>query len=324
MALLLDTATLPPRERSEAVSASASAALGPSLVKHDLPPQLVQHTTNYWELGADRGLFRTRDTNFFLFRTPAELKADGRELFTVSFLHSGSTIFLEPEGPVRHPRGSLYLDNYAQPHEYGFEGSTDTSAFFCPHRDLQLPMRLVEESRPRLGSSPIYRMVQEHFSRLSDTVDELVDNRDASTALAGASVDLIRALVASTSVDAPSARDALHQVQLTTLLTYVRQHVLEPTLTPERIAAANHMSVRQLYKVWLGVGESLNDWILRERLDTARKLLIAPQNILVKIEVIARRCGFTDPSHFSRRFRDAYGVSPREWRTARARIEPRS
>ncbi|HEX6452329.1 MAG TPA: AraC family transcriptional regulator [Trebonia sp.] len=31
---------------------------------------------------------------------------------------------------------------------------------------------------------------------------------------------------------------------------------------------------------------------------------------------IARRWGFADSTHFSRRFRQAYGMSPREWRHA--------
>ncbi|MDI9887688.1 AraC family transcriptional regulator [Streptomyces sp. HNM0645] len=34
---------------------------------------------------------------------------------------------------------------------------------------------------------------------------------------------------------------------------------------------------------------------------------------------VAARCGFASPSHFARRFRAAYGVTPREWRTLRAR-----
>ncbi|MFC7258446.1 helix-turn-helix domain-containing protein [Streptomyces lutosisoli] len=31
---------------------------------------------------------------------------------------------------------------------------------------------------------------------------------------------------------------------------------------------------------------------------------------------VARAGGFTDPSHFTRRFKEAYGVTPQEWRRA--------
>ncbi|MFJ9520782.1 AraC family transcriptional regulator [Kitasatospora sp. NPDC101801] len=33
--------------------------------------------------------------------------------------------------------------------------------------------------------------------------------------------------------------------------------------------------------------------------------------------MVARRWGFVNPAHFSRVFRAAYGVSPREWRALR-------
>ncbi|MCX4767208.1 helix-turn-helix domain-containing protein [Streptomyces sp. NBC_01275] len=31
------------------------------------------------------------------------------------------------------------------------------------------------------------------------------------------------------------------------------------------------------------------------------------------VAAVAQRWGFTSPSHFSRAFRDAHGMSPREW-----------
>ncbi|WPO75461.1 helix-turn-helix transcriptional regulator [Streptomyces sp. KN37] len=35
------------------------------------------------------------------------------------------------------------------------------------------------------------------------------------------------------------------------------------------------------------------------------------------IAAVATRCGFSSPSHFSRRFRAEYGLTPSEWRRAR-------
>jgi AraC-like DNA-binding protein len=40
------------------------------------------------------------------------------------------------------------------------------------------------------------------------------------------------------------------------------------------------------------------------------------------VAAIARRWGFADPTHFSRVFRAAYGMSPREWRASHRR-QPR-
>jgi len=62
-----------------------------------------------------------------------------------------------------------------------------------------------------------------------------------------------------------------------------------------------------------GGRESLSEWIMTERLEGARRTLAAPTRSTT-IGTIARRWGFTDSTHFSRRFRGAYGLSPREWR----------
>ena len=58
-------------------------------------------------------------------------------------------------------------------------------------------------------------------------------------------------------------------------------------------------------------------WVLRRRLARAREQLVDPDLAGVGVAAVARRCGFRDASHFSRRFREEYGVTPREWRASR-------
>ena len=70
--------------------------------------------------------------------------------------------------------------------------------------------------------------------------------------------------------------------------------------------------MRWLYDNWSDNDLSVAQWIIRERLEVARRELAGPRT--QPIATVARQCGFTDPTHFSRRFREAYGMSPREWR----------
>jgi AraC-like DNA-binding protein len=53
-------------------------------------------------------------------------------------------------------------------------------------------------------------------------------------------------------------------------------------------------------------------WIIEERLRGAHRSLSAPEQSTQTIALVAHKWGFKDPSHFSSRFRRAYGVSPRE------------
>jgi AraC-like DNA-binding protein len=88
----------------------------------------------------------------------------------------------------------------------------------------------------------------------------------------------------------------------------------DPELNATKIAAAHHVSVRQLYKVLASQGILLGDWIRSHRLDESRKEIGNPANSAMSIAMIARRWGFADASSFARMFRTSYGMSPREWR----------
>jgi AraC-like DNA-binding protein len=72
--------------------------------------------------------------------------------------------------------------------------------------------------------------------------------------------------------------------------------------------------VRHLYKVWeRATGESPHRWIMSRRLERAGTLLAQQHRTMLPIGWVARQSGFTNVSHFSRRFRDTYGMSPRDW-----------
>jgi AraC-like DNA-binding protein len=95
---------------------------------------------------------------------------------------------------------------------------------------------------------------------------------------------------------------------------YVRAHVRDPGLDAALIAAALAVSVRQLYRLCAMAGFRLEQEIIGQRLTGARAELADPASRHRSIAVVARRWGFADPSHFTRRFREAYGATPRQWR----------
>ncbi|WP_235619353.1 helix-turn-helix domain-containing protein [Embleya scabrispora] len=56
----------------------------------------------------------------------------------------------------------------------------------------------------------------------------------------------------------------------------------------------------------------------RRRLHECRRELGRTGRDTVKVATVAQRWGFANPAHFSRAFRAAFGVSPRDWRESRA------
>ena len=58
---------------------------------------------------------------------------------------------------------------------------------------------------------------------------------------------------------------------------------------------------------------SLHEWITGQRLEGAREELAGVGSRHRSIARVAQRWGFTNPTRFSHRFRDAYGITPRDW-----------
>jgi len=58
-------------------------------------------------------------------------------------------------------------------------------------------------------------------------------------------------------------------------------------------------------------GEPIHRFILKRRLESARKQLSEPNS---SIKEIAYKLGFQDPLYFSRLFKKYFGVSPSQWR----------
>jgi AraC-like DNA-binding protein len=314
MVVLLDTATIAPRERNDAMMAILSTAAVPFEVSHNLPNELIHNHTQLWDVGVKNSVIRTQDTNMRFQRTSRSAHADDRELYAMSFQHQGSGVHVTDSSTVIQRSGSLCLENLASVRSFEYDGRGDSGSFLMSHDDLALPISSVLDAATRLASSPLYRLVQVHLSRLGEVAGNLPPNSEASALLAQTTIQLIRALLASTATATGHQKDAARDAQHAVVLTYVRQHLRDPTLNAQKIATATHISVRQVYKMWEGNGESLSEWILHERLDGARRDLAMPESLLTTIEIISRRWGFVDPSHFSRRFREAYGSSPRDWR----------
>ena len=93
---------------------------------------------------------------------------------------------------------------------------------------------------------------------------------------------------------------------------YIRFHYAED-LTLKRLAKVVCLSSNYLCTLFRRVvGMSIGDFIDFVRMEKAAKLLIATELKMRDISIIV---GFRNPSYFCKKFRDTYGVSPRDYRS---------
>jgi AraC-like DNA-binding protein len=128
--------------------------------------------------------------------------------------------------------------------------------------------------------------------------------------VSAATVHLVRGMLMSVSDRERDQRQAGAETLRLRIEDYVKAHLGDADLTPARLAAAHHISLRHLYVLLSDQGQTPAEWVIQMRLEAARRSLAEPG---ATVAVVARRWGFRDPSHFSRRFKDHCGMTPTEY-----------
>lgn len=106
-----------------------------------------------------------------------------------------------------------------------------------------------------------------------------------------------------------------HQQQLRKqICSYILDNLENPRLDPASIAKENNLSVSYLHKLFKAENISVTRWVLQKRLERSREKLLCPTHRQLSISRIAFACGFNSLAHFSTRFKDHFGVSPRKLR----------
>jgi AraC family transcriptional activator of tynA and feaB len=179
--------------------------------------------------------------------------------------------------------------------------------FPCP--EALAGMKLSGESGPSALAS---RFLRELWSKPGD-----LTAGSASPFLDRAVLDILA--LAYSSVPADCLRGSQHAVtRRMMLLKYIEQHLKDPDLGAESIAAAFNVTPRCIYRLLEGESESLAKYIRRRRIEECATALSNPMHCNRSISSIAYDHGFNSIAHFSKIFHEQLGVTPTEYRTRQA------
>jgi AraC-like DNA-binding protein len=170
-------------------------------------------------------------------------------------------------------------------------------------------------ARPISTGSPVAGLASEFISLLQGRLGTL--NEAASNRLAEQALDLI---ALAFTAELGQARPALSSSRATTLLrlkAVIEARLSDPALKPEAVAAEAGFSVRYANELLREENFSLERYIVHRRLERCRRALEDPLQSHRMISEIAFSWGFSDHSHFTRRFRAEFGMAPGDWRRAR-------
>ena len=125
---------------------------------------------------------------------------------------------------------------------------------------------------------------------------------------------LVGTLAGELRHDAPPAPETHRRNTVARVRAHIQRNLHDPLMSPQTVAAAHHLSTRQLHRLFGEEEYTVAAYIRQQRLERARRDLAAPAQHATPVHAIAARWGFPAMPHFSRAFRDAYGMPPSEYR----------
>jgi AraC family transcriptional regulator len=106
--------------------------------------------------------------------------------------------------------------------------------------------------------------------------------------------------------------DGLSKVQIQQAIEYINEH-LHLNLTLTEIATELEMSQYYFCRLFKrSIGMTPHQYLIQQRVEKSKQLLKQPET---KILDIAIQCGFANPSHFAKCFRQRVGISPQQFRS---------
>jgi AraC-like DNA-binding protein len=319
VALVLDTDSVPAEHRREALRAAMTSTVVPSLVEVAGETEQVRARIHRWQLGTAASLVHVGSSGHRVARGPRHLRGGAEERISLAIQLSGRGDLAHRDVPATG-LGDLQLVDLTSPFDFVAWPASTAQALYVDAAQLGLPVDVVRAAAPRLRNSPLHDLTRDHLGHLRRVADTVDGSRTAAL-LGTATVELVRALLAS-AAESQHERQALADALMARITAYLRRHLGEADLDPARIAAAHSISVRYLHLLFARHDTSVRRWLIQERLEGARRALAAPASRRTSIAAVARRWGFTDPGHFAKRFRAAYGLSPREWQQLNAPAGP--
>jgi AraC-like DNA-binding protein len=319
MSVLFDVEDEPPAARLDYFRHGLACAIGAPFDVHAQAAGPVRgasiHAGQVGSVGVarlDAGTSHVVDVR----RTPALIRRSDPELFKLDLQVRGRAVLEQGDREAALAPGDFTLVDVSRP--YRLRGGGVQKVVLIPHRVL--PLRHHELARVTavrasgadgLGA-PISALVRHLALRFGD------EGATVDTRLSAALIDLLIVALGQRldRVDAVSG-STRRRALLASVQAFIDRRLADPRLSPAQIAAAHHISLRLLQKLFEEQGTSVGRWIRECRLERCRRDLLDPAHGDLPVNAIAFSWGFVDATHFSRVFRAAYGHPPGEYRRLR-------
>jgi AraC-like DNA-binding protein len=313
LSLVLTTASVPDQDKVAYWNDAVSTTLVPMRVapRSDGPfdGRIATHRLGYLQVSTVEADAER------VTRTPALIARSSEALVAVGIQVSGTATFTQDGRRAEIAERDLVVYDTTRPYSFDYPQRFATHVFQLPRRALGVPesdIRQVTGHAIDTGTgfgATVLPFLATLASSAGGCPPAVADR------LAGVVADLLATLIAELAHPGEADADTACGHLLLRVRDHIDRNLGDPELSPESIARAHRISVRYLHRLFEGEGTTVSRLVQQRRLEECGRELARRSRTAPTVSAVAQRWGFVNPAHFSRAFRAAYGVSPREWRT---------
>ncbi|HXH42846.1 MAG TPA: helix-turn-helix domain-containing protein [Bradyrhizobium sp.] len=275
-------------------------------------PASVEHV----RLG-DAAINRVSFPEHVVRRSAADIAASDRSCFYLNLKLAGRCRIQQDGRVISLSPGQVGIFDsdrqFALLHDRGPQ--LRVASFWVPAEVLRerLPASF-DVAAARVSDDPhVGRLIVETARALSDGALRMTE--DESVHLFRALIELVAVSLSRHSRAGTAEAESLADATTLAVKRAIHRRLREPGLAVADVAEAVGVSDRYVHKLLARSGSSFTEYVMAYRLEGAARDLGDPAMADRAIGAIAFDWGFSDLSHFTRRFKHRFGCRPRDWRT---------
>lgn len=208
----------------------------------------------------------------------------------------------------------MHLLDPRRPFSLGVRSGSHALIVKVPRWEMQTRLGDVTglTARPISSRKPVAALASGFLAMLAARADAI--DGSAGAKLVQQALDLVALAFEAECMSGAGALSSSRSTTLLRLKAIIEARLYDPALKPALAAAAAGISVRYANALLAQEGTSLERFIMLRRLQHCRQALEDPAQASRTVTDIAYSCGFSDVSHFTRRFKAQFGCSPGECR----------
>jgi AraC-like DNA-binding protein len=261
---------------------------------------------------------RNASSQQHLMRTPKLISNDQEDCIGVLLIESGTTVVIQNDRQTRGERGDFVLFDTFRSYELESSAGTEQIVF-------QVPRELVLGRIGQVGNytatrfsydQPVHRLTYDFLKTLAHSADQI--DRAVIPQLTAQGLDLLALSLYQTQQAKILSPSAHRSAMLYRVKTYIQNNLTNAELSLDMTGAGLGISGRYVNHLLADEHSSFRHYLSACRLERCKRDLDMPAQAHRRIGEIAYAWGFNDLAHFSRAFKQRFGVSPREWRETAA------